>query len=219
MQLWRHASLTSWLLVNARCHQRPGSSLADVVENKRSGILDSSVLEKPREDTGRQPVLLILGGGMAAGKSTVREIIGKSDFWSKVRFPPLRLDHLLPLRSMTLTTPASPAHQVAPDAVVVEADAIKECDHLFRHLRGGRTNYRDDKDARKIAHEYSTQVCPFPSCREDSSASIGLCMSSEHRDPSRGNSTPLPCAAPVRRRRPSWWRPSTSKRTSSLTAP
>eukprot|EP00873_Tetraselmis_striata_P046075 jgi/Tetstr1/466339/TSEL_010869.t1 len=109
---------------------RPGSSLADVVENKRSGILDSSVLEKPREDTGRQPVLLILGGGMAAGKSTVREIIGKSDFWSKV----------------------------APDAVVVEADAIKECDHLFRHLRGGRTNYRDDKDARKIAHEYSTQA-------------------------------------------------------------
>lgn len=32
----------------------------------------------------RGPVLLLLGGGMAAGKSTVREIIGHDDFWSKV---------------------------------------------------------------------------------------------------------------------------------------
>ena len=33
----------------------------------------------------RQPVCLLLGGGMAAGKSTVREIIGQDIFWSKVR--------------------------------------------------------------------------------------------------------------------------------------
>lgn len=33
----------------------------------------------------RQPVILLLGGGMAAGKSTVREIIGRDGFWSKVR--------------------------------------------------------------------------------------------------------------------------------------
>ena len=33
----------------------------------------------------RQPVCLLLGGGMAAGKSTVREIIGNDSFWSKVR--------------------------------------------------------------------------------------------------------------------------------------
>ena len=32
----------------------------------------------------RQPVALLLGGGMAAGKSTVREIIGQDDFWTKV---------------------------------------------------------------------------------------------------------------------------------------
>lgn len=32
----------------------------------------------------RGPVLLLLGGGMAAGKSTVREVIGHDDFWSKV---------------------------------------------------------------------------------------------------------------------------------------
>ncbi len=35
--------------------------------------------------TERGPVLLLLGGGMAAGKSTVREVIGHDDFWSKVR--------------------------------------------------------------------------------------------------------------------------------------
>ena len=35
--------------------------------------------------TRRQPVCLFLGGGMAAGKSTVREIIGKDVFWSSVR--------------------------------------------------------------------------------------------------------------------------------------
>lgn len=32
----------------------------------------------------RRPVLLMLGGGMAAGKSTVREIIGQDNFWTKV---------------------------------------------------------------------------------------------------------------------------------------
>ena len=37
----------------------------------------------PGAPTGRLPVLLLLGGGMAAGKSTVREIIGHDDFWSK----------------------------------------------------------------------------------------------------------------------------------------
>ncbi|CAD7700223.1 unnamed protein product, partial [Ostreobium quekettii] len=54
----------------------------------------------------RQPTLLLLGGGMAAGKSTVREIIGHDDFWSKV----------------------------GPSAVVVEADAIKNQDVVFQAL-------------------------------------------------------------------------------------
>ncbi len=38
-------------------------------------------------DENRQPILLLLGGGMAAGKSTVREIIGHDEFWSKVSTP------------------------------------------------------------------------------------------------------------------------------------
>ena len=39
----------------------------------------------------RGPVLLLLGGGMAAGKSTVREVIGHDDFWSKVGASPAGL--------------------------------------------------------------------------------------------------------------------------------
>ncbi|CAD7696114.1 unnamed protein product [Ostreobium quekettii] len=58
------------------------------------------------EEKRRQPTLLLLGGGMAAGKSTVREIIGHDDFWSKV----------------------------GPSAVVVEADAIKNQDVVFQAL-------------------------------------------------------------------------------------
>lgn len=41
-------------------------------------------MNRAKGDPGRQPVILLLGGGMAAGKSTVREIIGKDGFWSKV---------------------------------------------------------------------------------------------------------------------------------------
>lgn len=55
-------------------------------------------LDKPQQDRGgRAPVILFLGGGMAAGKSTVREIIGQDSFWSAI----------------------------GPEAVVIEADAIK----------------------------------------------------------------------------------------------
>lgn len=43
-------------------------------------------------DPKRQPILLLLGGGMAAGKTSVREIIGSDAFWSDVHIsspPPL----------------------------------------------------------------------------------------------------------------------------------
>lgn len=32
----------------------------------------------------RAPILLLLGGGMAAGKTSVRQVIGSDEFWSKV---------------------------------------------------------------------------------------------------------------------------------------
>lgn len=55
-------------------------------------------------DENRSPILLLLGGGMAAGKSTVREIIGHDEFWSKVRLgrllPMLQMPHSLALPSL-----------------------------------------------------------------------------------------------------------------------
>lgn len=45
----------------------------------------------------RGPVLLLLGGGMAAGKSTVREIIGHDDFWSKARATALAITSSAPV--------------------------------------------------------------------------------------------------------------------------
>lgn len=45
-------------------------------------------MNRAKEEPGRQPIILLLGGGMAAGKSTVREIIGKDGFWSKVSCGP-----------------------------------------------------------------------------------------------------------------------------------
>lgn len=44
------------------------------------GVGDQSKL-----DPDRQPICLLLGGGMAAGKSTVRNIIGQAEFWTRVR--------------------------------------------------------------------------------------------------------------------------------------
>ena len=44
----------------------------------------AQVPDAVRDFLGAQPGLLLLGGGMAAGKSTVREVIGHDDFWSKV---------------------------------------------------------------------------------------------------------------------------------------
>ena len=40
--------------------------------------------DQSKLDPDRQPVCLLLGGGMAAGKSTVRKIIGQADFWTRV---------------------------------------------------------------------------------------------------------------------------------------
>ena len=44
-----------------------------------NGVGDQSKL-----DPNRQPICLLLGGGMAAGKSTVRKIIGEAEFWTRV---------------------------------------------------------------------------------------------------------------------------------------
>ena len=45
--------------------------------------------DQSKLDPDRQPICLLLGGGMAAGKSTVRNIIGKAEFWTRVRISPI----------------------------------------------------------------------------------------------------------------------------------
>ena len=40
--------------------------------------------DQSKLDPNRQPICLLLGGGMAAGKSTVRKIIGEAEFWTRV---------------------------------------------------------------------------------------------------------------------------------------
>ena len=42
--------------------------------------------DQSKLDPQRQPICLLLGGGMAAGKSTVRKIIGEAEFWTRVSF-------------------------------------------------------------------------------------------------------------------------------------
>ena len=42
--------------------------------------------DQSKLDPNRQPICLLLGGGMAAGKSTVRKIIGQAEFWTRVSF-------------------------------------------------------------------------------------------------------------------------------------
>lgn len=54
--------------------------------------------DQSKLDPDRQPICLLLGGGMAAGKSTVRKIIGQAEFWTRVWY----LDMM-----------AFPLHQVA----------------------------------------------------------------------------------------------------------
>lgn len=66
---------------------------------------------------------------MAAGKSTVREIIGRSDFWSGV----------------------------ASSAVVVEADAIKQKDVVFQSLQSFE-DFQNDQDLAAYVHEFSTRA-------------------------------------------------------------
>lgn len=89
--------------------------------------LQQAHAEASRPPVGsRQPVLLLLGGGMAAGKSSVRQLIGADVFWSKVQQP-----------------------------VIVEADAIKSQDMVFRELQ---RRFPEDPAIAQMVHEYSTEV-------------------------------------------------------------
>ncbi|KAL0376723.1 UNVERIFIED_CONTAM: Calmodulin calcium-dependent NAD kinase [Sesamum calycinum] len=76
--------------------------------------LNHSDVMVPAALSERSPVLLLMGGGMGAGKSTVLKDIMKESFWSGA----------------------------AANAVVVEADAFKETDVIYRAL-SSRGHHQD----------------------------------------------------------------------------
>ncbi|KAJ4870123.1 P-loop containing nucleoside triphosphate hydrolases superfamily protein [Raphanus sativus] len=77
----------------------------------------------------RSPVLLLMGGGMGAGKSTVLKNILQEPFWSEAE----------------------------ADAVVIEADAFKESDVIYRAL-SSRGHHDDMLQTAELVHQSSTDA-------------------------------------------------------------
>ncbi|KAK9068193.1 hypothetical protein SSX86_012304 [Deinandra increscens subsp. villosa] len=77
----------------------------------------------------RSPVLLFMGGGMGAGKSTVLKEILKEAFWSEAK----------------------------ENAVVVEADAFKETDVIYQALNS-RGHHSDMLQTAELVHQTSTDA-------------------------------------------------------------
>ncbi|XP_057733524.1 calmodulin calcium-dependent NAD kinase-like [Arachis stenosperma] len=83
----------------------------------------------PIAHSERSPVLLLMGGGMGAGKSTVLKDILKESFWSGA----------------------------ASNAVLVEADAFKENDVIYRALNS-RGHHDDMLMTAELVHQSSTDA-------------------------------------------------------------
>ncbi|KAG9131968.1 hypothetical protein Leryth_017175 [Lithospermum erythrorhizon] len=77
----------------------------------------------------RSPVLLFMGGGMGAGKSTVLKDLLKEPFWA----------------------------EAAANAVVVEADEFKEKDVIYKALNA-RGNLQDMLHTAELVHQSSTDA-------------------------------------------------------------
>ncbi|OMO54773.1 hypothetical protein CCACVL1_27598 [Corchorus capsularis] len=83
----------------------------------------------PVAHSQRSPVLLFMGGGMGAGKSTVLKDILNESFWAGA----------------------------AANAVVVEADAFKETDVIYRAL-SSRGHHNDMLQTAELVHQSSTDA-------------------------------------------------------------
>ncbi|CAN0887201.1 Calmodulin calcium-dependent NAD kinase [Linum grandiflorum] len=84
------------------------------IRRRESHVTDDVMVSPAATVSDRSPVLLFMGGGMGAGKSTVINDILKESFWGGA----------------------------AANAVVVEADAFKESDVIFKALNS--TGHHDD---------------------------------------------------------------------------
>ncbi|KAK8674465.1 hypothetical protein V6N13_112756 [Hibiscus sabdariffa] len=104
-----------------------------VEEMKAMGLTstdDSQCTEvmAPVAHSDRSPVLLLMGGGMGAGKSTVLKDILKEPFWAGA----------------------------AGNAVVIEADAFKETDVIYRAL--SKRGHSDMVHTAELVHQSSTDA-------------------------------------------------------------
>ncbi|KAK7284088.1 hypothetical protein RJT34_18827 [Clitoria ternatea] len=104
-----------------------------VEEMKAMGIAaadDSQCTEvmAPVAHSDRSPVLLLMGGGMGAGKSTVLKEILKEPFWAGA----------------------------AGNAVVIEADAFKESDVIYKALSS--SGHHDMIHTAELVHQSSTDA-------------------------------------------------------------
>ncbi|CAL0326868.1 unnamed protein product [Lupinus luteus] len=105
-----------------------------VEEMKAMGIAapdDSQCTEvmAPMAHSDRSPVLLLMGGGMGAGKSTVLKDILKEPLWAGA----------------------------AGNAVIIEADAFKESDVIYRAL-SSRGHHHDMIRTAELVHQSSTDA-------------------------------------------------------------
>nr|DAD19769.1 TPA_asm: hypothetical protein HUJ06_021232 [Nelumbo nucifera] len=98
-----------------------------VEEMKAIGNPQTDVMV-PAAHSERSPVLLLLGGGMGAGKSTILKEILNQAFWK----------------------------DAAAKAVVVEADAFKESDVIFRALNS--KGHHDLIQTAELVHQSSTDA-------------------------------------------------------------
>ncbi|KAK1430399.1 hypothetical protein QVD17_13104 [Tagetes erecta] len=119
-------------------HLKVTRAFSTMVEELK--VIKSSTPKKGDEDTltevmgpvahcDRSPVILFMGGGMGAGKSTVLKQILKEAFWSGS----------------------------ADNAVVVEADAFKETDVIYRAL-SSKGHHDDMLQTAELVHQTSTDA-------------------------------------------------------------
>ncbi|KAK4784054.1 hypothetical protein SAY86_018422 [Trapa natans] len=107
------------------------TTLVEEMKAIRSAANDDSQctdVMAPVAHSDRSPVLLLMGGGMGAGKSTVLKDIIKEPFWSGA----------------------------AGNAVIVEADAFKETDVIYRALSS--RGHADMLQTAELVHQSSTNA-------------------------------------------------------------
>ncbi|XP_049411007.1 calmodulin calcium-dependent NAD kinase isoform X2 [Solanum stenotomum] len=104
-------------------------AIGTVSSNDGNGESRCTDVMVPVAHSQRSPVLLLMGGGMGAGKSTVLKDILKQSFWL----------------------------EAAANAVVVEADAFKETDVIYRAL-SSRGHHNDMLQTAELVHQNSTDA-------------------------------------------------------------